>query len=352
MRFHLVGLPHTQVTRQYDWCAYTAKLRRFAGMMHSLGHDVFVYAGVENVADCTEHVEVVHEADLIEWFGASHWPQQSVFQHWDSNHPSWRTMNARAISEIRSRIRPGDFVGLISGTCQAEIYHAFKDTHTVVEWGIGYSGTVADFRVFESYAWAHHVAGLQHSDQIRYFDTVIPNSYDDCEFRPRFDAGEYLLFMARPTPLKGMEIVREIAKRTDLPVVTAGQGQPWLEGADHRGVVLGREKADLLAGAAALLSPTTYLEPFGGVTIEAMLSGTPVITTDWGAFSETVINHTNGFRCRTLAQFMDATELAPSLDREAVRASATKYLTERVRFQYEDYFESLLSLGGEGWYAT
>jgi len=41
------------------------------------------------------------------------------------------------------------------------------------------------------------------------------------------------------------------------------------------------ERANLLANAQVTLVPTTYLEPFGGVVIESMLAGTPVVTTDF-----------------------------------------------------------------------
>ena len=42
-----------------------------------------------------------------------------------------------------------------------------------------------------------------------------------------------------------------------------------------------KERANLLFNADAVIVPTTYIEPFGGVVIEAMLAGTPAITTDF-----------------------------------------------------------------------
>jgi hypothetical protein len=34
---HILCLPHTQTTRAYDHCAYTAKVRKFASMMAAEG---------------------------------------------------------------------------------------------------------------------------------------------------------------------------------------------------------------------------------------------------------------------------------------------------------------------------
>ncbi len=50
------------------------------------------------------------------------------------------------------------------------------------------------------------------------------------------------------------------------------------------------ERLALLGKAKSVLMPTYYLEPFGGVHVEAQLCDTPVITTDWSAFSPCMRN--------------------------------------------------------------
>ena len=61
MRFHVVALPHTQVTKAFAGCAYTEKVRRFCNMMKSLGHTVYLYAGEENEANVDELITCITE---------------------------------------------------------------------------------------------------------------------------------------------------------------------------------------------------------------------------------------------------------------------------------------------------
>ncbi len=354
-RIHIVSLPHTLLTKSYVWCAYTAKVMRFVDMLVMGEHTPIVYG--PDIADLpagVEHVPIVHEADRHTWFGASEWDANRVFDRWDPADPCWVTSNQRAAAAIRERWAPGDVLGLIAGRCQQQIVTDLVDLAPLVtEWGIGYSGVLeGTHKVFESYAWMHHVAALRPTDDLHFYDAVIPNCFDPGDYQFSAEPGSYLLYLGRPTMRKGLAIVAEIAARTDLPLLVAGQPGVDIPGATHVGLVTGEVKAQLLAGARAVLCPTVYVEPFGGVAVEAMLSGTPVIATDYGAFTETVQEGISGFRCRMLRDFMAAIGDCETLDRHAVREHAmARYTTDVGSVLYGRYFERIDTLFGAGWYA-
>lgn len=350
MRFHIPSLPHTQTTKDYCWCAYTQKVRRFCDMMMSLGHEVYLYGGTENEAECTEFISVVSEKDRKEWFGNYEW-NTMVFNEWHRDADCWKIMNLRTILEIQKRKSPGDILGIIAGLCQEQLPMALPEMR-YVEWGIGYEGIIPQgLHVFESNAFMHYVYGQKGITDGRFFDAVIPNSFDDEDYIFEDYKEDYLLYLGRLTHRKGMPIVEEMAKRGHK-IVVAGQGDIRIPGTEHVGVVKGRNKAKLLAGAKALLAPTLYIEPFGGVVVEAMLSGTPVITTDSGAFTETVRDGIDGFRCHTMGEFEEAAEKVRDLNSSAIRMNAEKYLTTNVRFQYDNYFKRISLLDKKGWYSV
>lgn len=107
----------------------------------------------------------------------------------------------------------------------------------------------------------------------------------------------------------------------------------------------------MLGEARAVLMPTLYLEPFGYVAIEAMMCGTPVITTDWGAFPEIVREGIDGFRCRTAAEFADAVRRAPSLERSVIRQGALeRYTVSAVSSTYGRYLDFIWNTHRYGGY--
>jgi glycosyltransferase involved in cell wall biosynthesis len=102
--------------------------------------------------------------------------------------------------------------------------------------------------------------------------------------------------------------------------------------------------------AKGVFVPTQYCEPFGGVAVEAQLCGTPVITTDFGAFTETVEHGKTGYRCHTLDHFVWAANNVGKLDPNYIRARAVaNYSMSRVRYQFEEFFNTLYDLWGAGW---
>ena len=348
MKLHFVGLPHTETTRDYEWCAYTSKLLHMGQICQSLGINTVLYNGKRDEGRFGEVVEVVTNEDRDKWFGHIDW-NTTVFGGWNPEDEWWQTMNQRTIEEIKSRLGPTDLICIIAGRCQESIAKAFPN-NVVLEWAVGYEGILdSTHRCFESESWRHHVYGRNYISDGLFFDTVIPNSFDSKDFIYKEDKEDYILYLGRMTPRKGLSIVEEIAK--NHRVFTAGQGDIRVPGAHHLGVVKGKEKAELLANAKALICPTTYIEPFGGVAVEAQLSGTPVITTDFGAFTETVLDQVTGFRCRNLQEFLDAAnnvgKLMPWMVKDWARS---RYTLEAVAPEWKRWYDQIGTLYKGGWY--
>jgi glycosyltransferase involved in cell wall biosynthesis len=80
------------------------------------------------------------------------------------------------------------------------------------------------------------------------------------------------------------------------------------------------EKSAFLGGAAALLFPIDWPEPFGLVMIEAMACGTPVIAWDNGSVPEVVEDGLTGFIVRSEAEACAAIARLGELDRGKIRA--------------------------------
>ena len=350
MKLHFVGLPHTQTIRDYEWCAYTTKLRHMGEICKSLGIQTVLYNGAEDHGKFGEVVEVVTQEDRDKWFGHIDWNTE-VFGGWSPDDIWWQTMNQRTIEEIQARLEPTDLICIIAGRCQESIVQAFPN-NVSLEWAVGYEGILRNtHHCFESESWRHFIYGRNNINDGAFFDTVIPNSFDIKDFNYSDQKEDYILYLGRLTPRKGLVIVEEVAKKHR--VITAGQGDIRIPGTEHVGVVRGAEKAELLSKAKALICPTIYIEPFGGVAVEAQLSGTPVICTDFGAFTETVVHEITGFRCRSLQEFLHAADDVTKLNHWAVRTWAEAgYTLEAVAPQWQRWYNQIGSLYGSGWYSV
>lgn len=349
MRLHVLGMAHTMTTKAYSSCAYTQKIRGFCRMMMDHGYEVFLYAGEENDAPCTQHFICITREEQQRFIGkhylkAEHRP--------DAQH--WITFNGRVCGALAPHARKGDVLCVIFGMAHKPIADAFPVLRPV-EYGVGYHHTFAENRVFESYAWMHTMYGKEKgSDRDGvWFDDVIHGYLDPADF----PLGEwskrkdYLLYLGRIISRKGVSIAAEVAKATGKHLLVAGTGEDPPPGCEYRGEVGYEDRAKLLSQAYAVFCPTQYIEPFGNVAIEAQACGTPVITTDWGAFTETVVDGITGFRCRSHQEFIDAVHMAGTLDPAQIRAICLdRYSLEVIGKKYDRYFKRLKQLWGKGYY--
>ena len=347
MKLHVVGLAHTQTTTAYSVCAFTENARKFSKMMAERGHDVTLYAGTQDESGA-ELVTCItpREQRKLGFTGP-----KTILTVDYMNPGHWSLFIDNALRELRQRVEPDDFVCVSMGSPTMErIFEAFPGQ--CVEYTAGYAGIDPRSRhVWPSHAWEHFVSGYRNLDG-NGFDTVIPHPVET-ETSPFCDTpDDYFVWMGRPSR-KGRHIAIQACRAAGARLLIAGPDGANLDsydGIEYVGLVSPAERGKLLSHARALFVPTEYIGPFELVFAEALMCGTPVITTDWGAFTEYVEQGTDGFRCRSITQFADAIEKVDWLNRDMIRYRAESRFSPRVvAAQYEDYFEQLATFRREGW---
>lgn len=336
-RFHVLGIPHTVTSPEFAHCAYTQKVRRFCKFMAEAGHVVYHYGHERSEVICTEHVSVSNDKTIAAY---SDWKNKSY--NGDPNDSCNIEFSANTIRELRSRLQLRDFVLCWYGRGHRKIAEAFPNA-IIVEPSVGNFRSWADFRVFESYALMHHTCGLENVKP-KWYDAVIPGFLPPEEYTYSTEKEDWLLYLGRLQPLKGITMALDVARRTGRKLKVAGQGTldkvpPSVELVGYADAEM---KAELLSKAAALITPARYCEPFGYTAIEAAMSGTPVICTDWGGYTETVLHGVTGYRCRNMDQFDWAVRNIGNINPETCRQWAlSNYTTDQARERYEEYFKQL-----------
>jgi glycosyltransferase involved in cell wall biosynthesis len=351
-RLHLLGTAYAQTTKELCTDAFTQKVYKISRMLTKLGYDV-VHYGLEGADVPCEHVDIVSMDTWRKCYGNISW-EQNVGKS-KPNDLANQTFNKNAIIEINKRKGPNDILLCSYGTDQRPIAQAVQIPLTC-EFSIGYRGIFAPYKVFESYAWMHYNYGKFGIEIGKWYDAVIPNFFDPDDFHLG-EKKDYFLYIGRVVRTKGIAIAAQVAQKMGVPLIVAGPGELMQIGlkpgihAHPVGVVNPEERAKLMSEARAVFVPTHYIEPFGGVAVEAMFCGTPVITSDWGVFPESVVHGVTGFRCRNFADFMYAAHHIDEFDPDKIRQYAIdNYSMDRVGLMYKHYFDRLLDMTGKGWY--
>jgi glycosyltransferase involved in cell wall biosynthesis len=328
-------------------------------MMTEIGHTVIHYGHEESDLTCTEHVTVLSSVDWKVSYGDHDWRKH--FFKYDLGDHAYQTFYRNAINEIQTRKQKNDFILPFWGSGVRTICDAHPDL-ICVEPGIGYSGGHwARFKIFESYAIYHAYYGLESVGTCKqdWYDVVIPNYFDPDDFTYKDTKEDYFLFIGRVYEGKGIHIAIQATKEIGARLKVAGQNSLQDCGydmiPDHVDVIGYADvetRRELMANAKGAFVASLYNEPFGGVQVECLFSGTPTITTDWGAFTENNIHGVTGYRCRTFEQFTWAAKNIDRINPQNCRDWAmNNFSMNRVAKMYEEYFQSVLNIHtGNGWY--
>jgi len=359
--FHLLGLPHLPTNKQESLsCAFTQKVLKMGIMLKSLGHKVFFYGIEGSTVNCDEFIQVLNKEKLEKVMGIRTDQNQFYNQNMTENghyNSAFLEFITNASNEINRRKTNTDFLLCAYGLGHKPIADEVKLPLTV-ESGIGYMDTFAQYRVFESYAWMHYLYGLQKQDDGKNYDAVIPNYFDPSDFEYSDKKQNYMLYIGRMIQRKGVEIAMQLAEQSGIMLKMAGQNcgedvrYKDRKNVEYLGYADWNKRRELYRDAMITLVPTQYIGPFEGVSIESLLSGTPVISSDWGVFPETIIHGLVGYRCRTFDDYMWSIKNIDNIKSDTCRKYAiANYSLDRVKLMYEEYFDKLLDLfQPKGWY--
>lgn len=354
-KLHLLGLFHTVPAAEFSHCAFTGRVIRFGKMMLPFGWDVIEYANEGSEADATEHVTILDTQRF--WELKKLYKKEQPNEAASTDSTLYREFASRLVKELALRVNDGDIVCHPFGICHADLVGRFPNAHHV-EIGIGYTQCAMPLRVYETYQWMSWHQGKEQTGG-NDFQWVCPMGYDLDDWEPSYEQGEYLLYFGRVIECKGMAIVKELAKHVDMPIRVVGEIDEsmklFLDDAVNitvEGPVTGKARSELLRNAYAMLMPTRYTEPFGGAGVEGQLCGTPLIGSDFGAFSETIIHNVTGYRCHTLGDYVEAVRKVKALNRRQIASIARgRYGLETVGAQMDKIFRQILTLKDQGWYS-
>jgi len=168
--------------------------------------------------------------------------------------------------------------------------------------------------------------------------------------------GDSLVYFGRIHPDKGTADAIEIASRAERRLVICGivqdeayfreRVEPHIDGdrVTYLGSVGPLQRAEVLGGAAALLHPVFFAEPFGLSVVESMTCGTPVVAYERGSMPEIVDVGETGYLVANVDEAVEVVERAVGLDRAVCRQVAERrFSAARMVDDYMRVYDDVLA---------
>ncbi|HWF47190.1 MAG TPA: glycosyltransferase, partial [Bryobacteraceae bacterium] len=187
---------------------------------------------------------------------------------------------------------------------------------------------------------------------------VIPNGIPTERYAPA-EPRDFLLWLGRICPEKGVHIALEVAHRLEARLIIVGPVHPYPEHLDYfsrqitpllddRRTYIGpvelKEKSLLLSRAQCLLIPSLVAETSSLVAMEALSSGTPVIAFRTGALPEIVDDGETGFIVDSAEEMAQAVLRIDHVSRACCRERAVaRFDSGRMIDDYLALYERMIT---------
>ncbi|HYC53658.1 MAG TPA: glycosyltransferase family 4 protein [Candidatus Binatia bacterium] len=309
-----------------------------------MGHDVTLYASgdsvtsAELVATCPTSLRlnkeavdhIAHHLVMLERIRRDADDFDVIHYHCDYLHfPFSRRIATPHVTTLHGRLDIPDLVPL---------YEEFAEMPVI---------SISDAQR-EPLPWLEWVGTVQHGMPVQMYSGVERS-------------GGYLAFLGRISREKRPDRAIEIAIRAGLPLRIAAK----VDGADREyfdevirpllgqsgiewvGEIAQQEKQAFLGGAAALLFPIDWPEPFGLVMIEALACGTPVIAWEHGSVGEVIENGVTGYLVDSVEAAAAAVAMLDRIDRRRCRIEfERRFAAERMARQYVVQYQARIAACG------
>ena len=367
MRFHILVNPFVPTAKggKYNCDAFNVFAKRLAVML-SKDYPVFFYGTSEDPFDSChriKHFQIMKEEEYNDLS-----VNRGVYLcHADDKETKNKKddlacrYNLGAKITVEQNCENGDFV-LYSYIGNRELQNNINLIHVMPN-NMGSRLIFTPYNIFPSSSWAHWmisnymvVNNIQTHLDLECW-SIVPPMFDRGDFQyNQIKQPNTILYLGRLQACKGILTVLFLAAQfpektfwiagdaIDSPIGTITiQDTKQVLSITENVKILGyqntEQRAKLLSDASCLIQPSPYPEPFGFNVIEAYISGTPVITTDFGTFTETVIEGVTGFKCRTTLDYYHAIEYIFSIKPLRCYQEGMAYISKKLRPRYVRAFE-------------
>jgi len=314
------------------------------------GHDVTLFASGDSVTT----------AKLVSIIPESLRASQDNFRH------RWNTYDVRSILTLKKMQDQFDIIHNHMGFMALPFLSDFRtpvvstNHNNIVEYC---KDIYFEYGEMPFVAISQAYKKLNFPNKINYAD-VVYNGIDLDNFVLPLDmriTRDYLLFIGRISKAKGTADAIDIAVELGLPIKVAGKvdavdelyfeehvkeklKHPLVE---YIGEATVDQKAELYAGAKAVVYPIDFDEPFGLVMAEALAVGTPVMAFDRGSVREIIRDGEVGIvgdtKKELVERFSEIENISADVCTKRARENFSK---ERMAKHYLDVYQKLVVESG------